>query len=325
MQNIVGVKYKNSTKIYSFSAPDFEVKVGDRVVVDTSNGPSLGTIVSAPKSVDDSKIEEPLKPVIRVATEKDLAREKRLEERAQKDTPTIKEKITELGLDMNVTMVEYSFDETKVTISFTSDGRVDFRELLKVLAYTLKCKIELRQIGAKDEVRVVGGMGLCGRECCCTVFLKDAEHVTVKMAKLQSLSLSPTKTGGLCGRMMCCLAYEDPVYKELAKELPEVGKTISTPEGEGVVSYNDILKQIVTVKIHQGENGFKLKEFTLDELNGKKKEEERREEFPVQTTSREEQANKENQEEDSSKDKFKKPKHKRRHFNKKRGDKTNGI
>lgn len=328
MQTIVGVKYKNSTKIYSFSAPDFEVKVGDKVVVDTSNGPSLGTIAFGAKQVDDSQLEDALKPVLRVATEKDLNREKRLIEKAEKDMPTIKEKIAELGLDMNVTSVEYSFDETKVTISFTSDGRVDFRELLKILAYTLKCKIELRQIGTRDEVKAIGGMGLCGMECCCTKFLKDAEHVTVKMAKLQSLSLSPTKTGGLCGRMMCCLAFEDPVYKELSKELPEVGKTIKTPEGEGVVSYNDILKQRVTVKIPQGDSGFKIKEFELSELKGEKKIESINEEKKTDVQPRElgsetlpldvDKANVEEQ-------KQKRSKHKRRHFNNKKGEKKNGI
>ena len=328
MQTIVGVKYKNSTKIYSFSAPDFEVKVGDKVVVDTSNGPSLGTIAFGAKQVDDSQLEEALKPVLRIATEKDFAREKRLVEKADKDMPIIKEKIVELGLDMNVTTVEYSFDETKVTISFTSEGRVDFRELLKVLAYTLKCKIELRQIGTRDEVKAIGGLGLCGMECCCTKFLKDAEHVTVKMAKLQNLSLSPTKTGGLCGRMMCCLAYEDPVYKELSKELPEVGKTIKTPEGEGVVSYNDILKQRVTVKIAQGDNAFKIKEFDLAELKGDKKPE-RDESFsinkveePKQPKQTPEKSNGDVHSADEQK--LKKSKHKRRHFNNKKGEKKNG-
>lgn len=328
MQTIVGVKYKNSTKIYSFSAPDFEVKVGDRVVVDTSNGPSLGTIAVGVKQVEDGQLEEALKPVLRLATEKDLNREKRLAEKAEKDMPIIKEKIAELGLDMNVTMVEYSFDETKVTISFTSEGRVDFRELLKILAYTLKCKIELRQIGARDEVKAVGGLGLCGMECCCTKFLKDAEHVTVKMAKLQSLSLSPTKTGGLCGRMMCCLAFEDPVYKELAKELPEVGKTIKTPEGEGVVSYNDILKQKVTVKIPQGDNGFKVKEFELAELKGEKKADDAKKvenEKPLVDEKVNETAQAEPVVQAIDEQKQKKSKHRRRHFNNKKGEKKNGI
>lgn len=327
MQTIVGVKYKNSTKVYSFSAPDFEVKIGDRVVVDTSNGPSLGTIAFGSKQVEDSQLEEALKPVLRIATEKDLNREKRLIEKADNDMPLIRDKIAELGLDMNVTMVEYSFDETKVTISFTSEGRVDFRELLKVLAYTLKCKIELRQIGARDEVKAIGGLGLCGMECCCTKFLKDAEHVTVKMAKLQNLSLSPTKTGGLCGRMMCCLAYEDPVYKELSKELPEVGKVIQTPEGEGVVSYNDILKQRVTVKIAQGDNAFKIKEFDLAELKGEKKQVEPvNEEIKVKENISEQKNIKNDAKQNATdENKQKKSKHKRRHFNNKKGDKKNGI
>lgn len=273
MQSVVGVQYKSGTKIYHFKSPEFPVSVGDRVIVDTANGLAYGTIAFGTREIEDEKLEAELKPVVRIMTDKDIARVERLEARADKDTPVIKEKIKELNLDMNVSSVEYSFDETKVTISFTSDGRVDFRELLKVLAYTLKCKIELRQIGVRDEVKAIGGMGLCGRECCCTKFLKDAERVTVKMAKLQNLSLSPTKTGGLCGRMMCCLAYEDPVYRELLKDMPELGKSIKTPDGEGTVTYLDVLKQTVTVKIFQNDSSYKIKEYTLDELNGKKPEE----------------------------------------------------
>lgn len=272
MQSVVGIQYKNTAKIYHFKSPEFDVEVGDKVIVETAGGLAFGTIAFSKREIAEDKLEAELKPVVRIATEKDLARIKRLEDRAKNDLPIIKQKIAELGLDMNISSVEYSFDESKVTISFTSDGRVDFRELLKVLAYTLKCKIELRQIGVRDEVQAIGGMGLCGRECCCTKFLKDAERVTVKMAKLQNLSLSPTKTGGLCGRMMCCLAYEESTYKELLKDLPEIGTMIKTPEGDGVVTYLDILKQKVTVKITHNDSSYKIKEFSIDELNGKKTE-----------------------------------------------------
>lgn len=270
MQSIVGVRLNRAGKVYSFSAPPFVVKVGDKVIVETSNGLALGTLAVGVRGVEEKTLEEPLKPVVRLATDRDIQRAENLAVKAKKQIPVIEEKIKNLKLDMKVTGAEYSFDESKITISFMSEGRVDFRELLKVLASTLKCKIELRQIGIRDEVKAVGGLGLCGRECCCTVFLKDAEHVSVKMAKLQNLSLNPAKTGGLCGRMMCCLAYEEPVYRELLKGMPEVGKTISTPDGEGVVTYNDILNQKVTVKIEPKEGTFKLKEFTLDELLGKK-------------------------------------------------------
>lgn len=314
MQNIVGIQYKNTTKTYYFLAPPFYVAVGDMVIVETSNGLAMGKIAFTPREIDETKLDDPLKPVVRIATEKDLARVEMLEQKAKKQIPLIEEKIANLKLDMNVVTAEYSFDETKITIVFTSEGRVDFRELLKVLAYTLKCKIELRQIGIRDEVKALGGLGLCGNECCCTKFLKEPTHVTVKMAKLQNLSLSPTKTGGLCGRMMCCLAFEDETYKELARTMPEVGKTISTPEGEGIVTYNDLLKQKVTVKIPQKDMAYKLKEFTLDELAGKKKEE------PVGEEKKPEPEKKEEPESQNAEDgekKKQKSRHKRRFFNKK--------
>ena len=315
MQNIVGIQYKNTTKTYYFLAPPFYVAVGDMVIVETSNGLAMGKIAFTPREIDETKLDDPLKPVVRIATEKDLARVEMLEQKAKKQIPLIEEKIANLKLDMNVVTAEYSFDETKITIVFTSEGRVDFRELLKVLAYTLKCKIELRQIGIRDEVKAIGGLGLCGNECCCTKFLKEPTHVTVKMAKLQNLSLSPTKTGGLCGRMMCCLAFEDETYKELARTMPEVGKTISTPEGEGVVTYNDLLKQKVTVKIPQKDMAYKLKEFTLDELTGKKKEEPVVEEKKPEPEKKVEKT--ENQNTDDSEKKKQKSRHKRRFFNKK--------
>lgn len=314
MQSIVGIKLSRAGKIYNFSAPSFEVKVGDKVIAETSNGLALGTVAEAVKQVEESTLDEPLKPVVRIATDRDLARAENLATKARNQIPVIEEKIKNLKLDMNVTSAEYTFDETKITISFTSEGRVDFRELLKVLASTLKCKIELRQIGIRDEVKAVGGLGLCGRECCCTVFLKDSAHVSVKMAKLQNLSLNPTKTGGLCGRMMCCLAYEEPVYKELAKNLPEVGKLIKTPDGEGTVTYNDILGQKVTVKIVQGDGAYKLKEFTLDELSARPAE--KKPEPAQKPEIQPEQENPKNQESDN------KPKNKKRfHYNNKKGDK----
>jgi len=320
MQNIVGVQYKSSTKTYYFLAPPFFVSVGDIVVVDTSNGPAVGKIVMGVKEIDESKLDDPLKPVIRLATEKDLARVESLEKKAKQQIPVIEEKVASLKLDMNIVTAEYSFDESKITIIFTSEGRVDFRELLKILAYTLKCKIELRQIGTRDEVKALGGLGLCGRECCCTKFLKEPAHVTVKMAKLQNLSLSPTKTGGLCGRMMCCLSYEDGVYKELARNMPEVGKTIQTPEGEGVVTYNDLLKQKVTVKIMQKDSAYKLKEFAMDELFGNKEEKQEPKQEVKEVLSAE---NKEDNKSEDVEGKEKKSRHnKRRFFNKKhKGDK----
>lgn len=317
MQSIIGVQYRNSSKTYYFLAPPFFVSVGDVVIVETVAGLAVGKVAFMPREIDETKFEEQLRPVIRVATEKDLAKINALEEKAKKQIPLIEAKIAELNLDMKVVSAEYSFDEAKITIVFTSEGRVDFRELLKVLAYNLKCKIELRQIGIRDEVRAIGGLGLCGRECCCTQFLKEPTHVTVKMAKLQNLSLNPSKTGGLCGRMMCCMAYEDETYRDLLREMPEVGKTIQTPDGEGVVTYNDILKQKVTVKIYQKDSAYKLKEFAIDELNGKTIEKSLEPEIEKPEVEKTEEIS-----ESSEETTKQKSRHKRRHFNKKnRGEK----
>ena len=323
MPSVVGVKYISSTKVYHFETPEFSVKVGDKVVVDTINGPAVGTIQFTAREVES--VEGELKKVVRIATEKDLNRIKALEEKAKNQIPLIEEKIKNLNLDMNVTSAEYSFDETKITISFTSEGRVDFRELLKVLAYSLKCNIELRQIGARDEVIKVGGLGLCGSECCCTRFLKEPTHTNVKMAKLQGLSLNPAKTGGLCGRMMCCLAYEDPVYRELSKDMPEVGKKIMTPDGEGVVTYNDILGQTVTIRIYSGENNYKQKEYPLNVLLGKTAEPQTAEEPKMQKIEEPKRAEinqAENKAEVETQENKKNNRHKKHRFNfKKRGEK----
>ncbi len=273
MQEIVGIQYKSASKVYYFSPKGEKFNLNDEVLVETMMGPAYGVVALENKMVEDSEIEEPFRSIIRKVNDQDRKQLEKIRDRAQKDFPVILSKIEQLGLDMKVVEVEYSFDETKVTISYTADGRVDFRELLKILASTLKVKIELRQIGTRDEVKTVGAMGLCGRECCCTKFLKESEHVTVKMAKLQNLSMSPTKTGGACGKMMCCLAFEDPVYKMQQERMPKVGTTIKTPDGDGIVQCNDLLKEIVTVKITYPDESYKFKDFTLAELGLNNKEE----------------------------------------------------
>lgn len=277
MQEIVGVQYKSASKIYYFSPKNEKYNIGDEVLVETVSGPAYGVVALENKMMEDSEIEEPFRSVIRLVSERDRKQLEKVKARAERDYPTILAKIDQLKLDMKVVEVEYSFDESKVTITYTADGRVDFRELLKLLASTLKVKIELRQIGTRDEVKSVGAMGLCGRECCCTKFLKEAEHVVVKMAKLQNLSMSPTKTGGACGKMMCCLAFEDPIYKMQQEKMPKVGSTIKTPEGDGVVQCNDLLKEIVTVKIFNPDDSYKFKDFTLAELGGGEKDKETKE------------------------------------------------
>lgn len=267
MQAVVGVKYKQAGKVYYFDRAGLTLSKGDKVIVDSAGGLSLGEVSDENKLVEASEIEEPLKKVIRIATEEDLKKYNELKEKAISKLPIIEEKITSLGLQMNLVEAEYSLDETKITISYTSDGRVDFRELLKVLASTLRVKIELRQIGTRDEVKIIGGLGLCGMPCCCTRFLKEPEHVTVKMVKNQNLSMNPTKTGGLCGRMMCCLAFEDKQYKEMLSLLPSQGSFITMPNGTaGTVVSVDVLGQKFTLKIASQDGSYKLKEFSGSDL-----------------------------------------------------------
>lgn len=263
MQTTVGVQFDGSKKVYSFDANGKTYKAGDRVLVETTEGKSLGKVINVTENAQ--KGEFGLKPVLRLASAGDLAREKELEQKAKRALPIVEQKIKEAKLVMKVVDVRYNFDDTKITITFTAEGRVDFRELLKLLASSLKTKIELRQIGVKDEVERIGGLGLCGRPCCCTEFLKEPAHITVKMVKTQNLSMSPTKTGGLCGRMMCCLAFEDPVYREMLAEMPALGSIIDTPDGKGKVQFNDILKRRVMIKF-DGENGASYKEYLLEEL-----------------------------------------------------------
>lgn len=266
MQKVVGVKFKSNSKIYYFSANGNELKIGDNVIVDTANGNSLGTIAFEESEVDDKHIEEPLRNVLRVAQERDFARENELMKKASEAQPLIEDKIKKLNLAMKVVGVEYTFDGGKVIISFTAEGRVDFRELLKELASALHQRIELRQIGNRDEVKSIGGLGPCGLECCCTKFSGDCEHVSVKMAKMQGLSLSPTKINGLCGRLMCCLAYENETYNEILSRMPKLGSRVKTLDGTGTVVYNDILKEKVSVKIYGKDDSFSINIYDLDKV-----------------------------------------------------------
>lgn len=314
MQEVVGVVYKQASKIYYFSPNGFELKPGDKVIVDTAGGQALATIAHGSKWVEDSEVEEPLKNVLKIAGEKELKHAERLREKALNQIPLIEEKIKNLNLNMRVVDAEYSFDEVKITISFTSDGRVDFRELLKVLASSLKAKIELRQISGKEEVKMLGGLGLCGMPCCCTRFLSDAEHVTVKSVKLQNLSMNPTKTGGLCGKMMCCLAFEEKTYKELAKEVPAVGMEVTLADGTfGTVSAVSLLKGEFSLKVAQAGGTFKIRECSKADLVSDKKEE-LKEEKPEEKQEKDvvEEQNKETikEEKEENKKHFKKKFHK---------------
>lgn len=265
MPNIVGVKFREVGKVYYFDPKKIEFSVGDGVIVETSRGVEFGTIAIANRDVEDDKIVGELKSVIRKATEADISvHEKNLAKRDQALVDA-KEKIAKHKLEMKLVDVEFAFDNSKVIFYFTADNRVDFRELVKDLAGHFKSRIELRQIGIRDECKLKGGLGPCGRACCCNCHLGDFERVSIKMAKNQGLSLNPTKISGLCGRLMCCLKYENDYYHETLKIMPKVGKEIETPEGKGVVDSTDILRQLVTVRFYKnGETSFS--EFSASQL-----------------------------------------------------------
>ncbi|MBO7149638.1 MAG: stage 0 sporulation protein [Clostridia bacterium] len=272
MAKILGVKFKNTAKIYYFApqegVDDYKEKSG--VIVETAKGLEYGTVVFGVKEVDDKEIVHPLKPVIRKATEKD---EKNIRENEKKIPDALEfanQKIQELNLNMKLIGCEYAFDGKKLAFFFTSDNRVDFRELVKILAAKFHVRIELRQVGIRDETKILGGIAPCGRECCCSKSLTDFCKVTIKMAKNQGLHLNPGKISGLCGRLMCCLEYENDYYAEVYKKMPKLGGTVTTPEGDGVVISNDMLKLISKVKITKGDGSEVYKDFPVDRLKFKK-------------------------------------------------------
>ena len=273
MQKIVGVSFYQLGKVYYFNPNGTQCKVGDKVVVDYQESQIIGTVVFAEKLIDETEYSEPIKNVIRKATEND---NKKAEENQKKSVEAVKitkQKARELNLNMKVVDAIYSLDCSKVIIDFTAEDRVDFRELLKELASKLRTRIELKQIGQRDEVKIKGGIGPCGEICCCKRFLNDFEHVTVKMAKNQGLSLSPTKISGLCGRLMCCLGYENPQYEEILKLMPKVNSQVITPDGEGVAVYNDILRQMVNVKFVKGDEVASIVSYPLTDIKLKQKKE----------------------------------------------------
>lgn len=272
MTKVIGVRFRTAGKIYFFSPGEFEIKQGDHVIVETARGIEYGRVVSAPKEVDDDSVIQPLKSVIRIATEQD---EKTVEKNRQKEKEAFKicqEKIRKHGLDMKLIEAEYTFDNNKVLFYFTADGRIDFRELVKDLAAVFRTRIELRQIGVRDEAKMLGGMGICGRKLCCNTFLSEFAPVSIKMAKEQNLSLNPTKISGVCGRLMCCLKNEQETYEYLNSKLPNVGEKLKTKDGVvGEVQRVDVLRQKVKL-IVEDENGDKeIQEYKIDDLLMRKK------------------------------------------------------
>ena len=235
MVKVIGVRFRTAGKIYYFDPLNFQVKRGDHVIVETARGVEYGTVVGSPREVEDDKVVQPLKPVLRVATERDDEQEAGNKAKEKEAFKICQEKIRKHGLEMKLIDAEYTFDNNKVLFYFTADGRVDFRELVKDLAGVFKTRIELRQIGVRDESKMIGGLGICGQPFCCSRFLKDFQPVSIKMAKEQGLSLNPTKISGACGRLMCCLAYEESAYEYLNSIMPMVGSTVRTPDGLGTV------------------------------------------------------------------------------------------
>lgn len=265
MKNIIGVRFKKLGKIYFFNPTYIKVEKGDNVIVETAQGEEYGEVVIPNRYVDDEKIIKPLKKVIRLATNKDDKRYEECKKIEKEAFEVCKKKIKEHKLEMQLTEVECKFDASKILFYFRAEGRIDFRDLVKDLATIYRTRIELRQIGIRDEVRKIGGNGVCGRELCCCSFLRDFDSVTIKMAKEQNISLNPSKISGNCGRLMCCLKYENEVYEEKLAKLPEIGEVVKTPEGEGEIDSIETLKEMVRVKI-KDEDGYIYRKYKASEV-----------------------------------------------------------
>ena len=267
MAIVVGVKFKNIGKTYYFSPKDIEFKEGDGVITETVRGVEYGTVVMANKIVDDSEIVQPLKEIIRKASEEDTKRHLENLQQRKELVKIVNEKVKKHGLAMKIVDAEYTFDRNKIIVYFTAEGRIDFRELVKDLASVYHLRIELRQIYERDDIKMRGALGPCGRPCCCATHLQDFEKVSIKMAKIQGLSLNPTKISGCCGKLMCCLKYENDYYKETYSKMPKVNSTVITPDGEGTVLSNDILRLQTKVKINLEDATADGKTYPLEKIN----------------------------------------------------------
>ena len=249
MVKVAGVRFKTAGKVYYFDPDELDVKTGDSVIVETARGMEFGTVTMDVCDVDESEIVAPLKKIIRIANEKDYKQHIENVKKKERAMALCQEKIDKHGLVMKLIDVEYTFDNSKVVFYFTADGRVDFRELVKDLAGVFKMRIELRQIGVRDEAKMLGGIGSCGRALCCHSWLSDFEPVSIKMAKVQNLSLNPAKISGICGRLMCCLKYENDIYMEFRKGMPDVGESVKTPDGTAKVVDTNLLERTVKVRL----------------------------------------------------------------------------
>ena len=270
MTKVIGVRFRQAGKIYFFSPGKLHVKQGDKVIVETARGVEFGSVVMGPKDVKDEEITQPLKSVIRIATEEDKRNEEKNREKEKEAFDICLEKIRKHELDMKLINAEYTFDGNKVLFYFTADGRIDFRELVKDLAAVFRTRIELRQIGVRDETKIRGGIGICGRPLCCHTYLSDFAPVSIKMAKEQNLSLNPTKISGVCGRLMCCLTNEEETYEELNSRLPTIGDTVTTIEGlKGEVQSVSVLRQLVKVVVNLDDDEKEIREYKAKELRFK--------------------------------------------------------
>ena len=270
MTKVIGVRFRKAGKIYFFSPGKLEIQRGDQVIVETARGVEFGNVVSGPKEVEDGDITQPLKSVIRVATDEDRKTEEKNRKKEREAFDICLEKIHKHGLEMKLIDAEYTFDNNKVLFYFTADGRIDFRELVKDLASVFRTRIELRQIGVRDETKIRGGIGICGRPLCCHTYLTEFAPVSIKMAKEQNLSLNPTKISGVCGRLMCCLTNEEETYEELNSHLPSIGDYVTTPEKlKGEVQSVNVLRQTVKVIVSLDNDEKEVRDYKVDELRFK--------------------------------------------------------
>ena len=267
MVKVIGVKFKTGGRIYYFDPLDLDIHTGDGAIVETARGMEFGDVVSDPKEIEESEIVAPLKPVIRIATDEDKRMRAQYAAKESEAFQVCLDKIAAHQLDMKLVDVEYTFNGSKVVFYFTADERVDFRELVKDLAYALKTRIELRQIGVRDEAKMLGGLGPCGRLVCCKSFLDDFRPVSIKMAKEQNLSLSPTKISGLCGRLMCCLQFEQSAYEEIRSKMPRPGKEVNTADGVGTVVENNAITERTKVRLVMEDGSIDVREYPYTHLS----------------------------------------------------------
>ncbi|MDD4315739.1 MAG: stage 0 sporulation family protein [Clostridia bacterium] len=269
MAIVIGVRFRNSGKVYFFSPKDINYCEGDGVITETVRGVEYGTVAMANKEVPQKEIVAPLKEVLRKATEEDTKQNLENLNRREGLLKTVNEKVCAHNLSMKIVDAEYTFDRNKIMIYFTAEGRIDFRELVKDLASIFHMRIELRQIYERDDIKMRGALAICGRPCCCTTHLQDFEKVSIKMAKLQGLSLNPTKISGCCGKLMCCLKYENDYYNQTYRKMPKVNSTAATPDGEGIVVSNDILRLEVKVRVTMPDGTADIKTYPLAKINAK--------------------------------------------------------